>query len=206
MLILVTWTWRTQTEKVWHSSVVSTSSISCCHQRHTHEPVGRDSLSHRINIGPTITVYLEKSLDKKSSSSQILRLCAQWEHRLDSLPAQAGSDTHNQTTPQTHTYPAACSYHEDNCMVVYVYEKYAPIHTQQTRGIHPMLFQCWSTVFDAGPTLKQHRSGECIVLLGRVGLARCALPPVCAARRESANSYDSRPTQLQITPHWQVGL
>ena len=26
----------------------------------------------------------------------------------------------------------------------------------QTRGIHPMLFQCWSTVFDAGPTLKQH--------------------------------------------------
>ena len=66
MLILVTWTWRTQTEEVWHSSVVNTSSISCCHQRHTHEPVGRDSLSHRINIGPTITVYLEKSLDKKN--------------------------------------------------------------------------------------------------------------------------------------------
>ena len=46
--------------------------------------------------------------------------------------------------------------------------------------------------------------GECLVLLGRVVLARCALPPVCAARRESANSHDSRPTQLQITP--QVGL
>ena len=28
--------------------------------------------------------------------------------------------------------------------------------SQQTRGIHPMLFQYWSTVFDAGPTLKQH--------------------------------------------------
>ena len=28
--------------------------------------------------------------------------------------------------------------------------------TQHTRGIHPMLFQCWPTVFDAGPTLKQH--------------------------------------------------
>ena len=27
--------------------------------------------------------------------------------------------------------------------------------TQQTRGIHPMLFQCWPTVIDAGPTLKQ---------------------------------------------------
>ena len=28
--------------------------------------------------------------------------------------------------------------------------------TQQIRGIRPMLFQCWPTVFDAGPTLKQH--------------------------------------------------
>ena len=93
---------------------------------------------------------------------------------------------------------------EDNCVVVYVYEKYAPIQTKQTQGNHPMLFQCWSTVLDAGPTLKQHRSCECILFLGRVVLAGCALLPVCAARRESANSHDSRPTQLQITP--QVGL
>ena len=27
---------------------------------------------------------------------------------------------------------------------------------QQTRGIHSMLFQCWPSGFDAGPTLKQH--------------------------------------------------
>ena len=27
--------------------------------------------------------------------------------------------------------------------------------TQQTRGIHPMLFECSPTVFDAGLTLKQ---------------------------------------------------
>ena len=27
---------------------------------------------------------------------------------------------------------------------------------QQTRGIHPMPLQCWPTVFDAGPKLKQH--------------------------------------------------
>ena len=27
---------------------------------------------------------------------------------------------------------------------------------QQTRGIHPMLFQCWTNVEDGGPTLKQH--------------------------------------------------
>ena len=30
------------------------------------------------------------------------------------------------------------------------------VYTQQTRGIHPMLFQCWSSVEDDGPTLKQH--------------------------------------------------
>ena len=30
------------------------------------------------------------------------------------------------------------------------------VPSQQTRDIHPMLFQCWPIVFDAGPTLKQH--------------------------------------------------
>ena len=30
------------------------------------------------------------------------------------------------------------------------------IISQQTRDIHPLLYQCWPTVFDAGPTLKQH--------------------------------------------------
>ena len=34
----------------------------------------------------------------------------------------------------------------------------APVHgtVQQTRDIDPMLVQCWSTVYDAGPTLGQH--------------------------------------------------
>ena len=27
--------------------------------------------------------------------------------------------------------------------------------TQQTRDIEPLLVQCWSTVYDAGPTLNQ---------------------------------------------------
>ena len=27
---------------------------------------------------------------------------------------------------------------------------------QQTRGIEPMLFKRWATVYNAGPTLKQH--------------------------------------------------
>ena len=29
-------------------------------------------------------------------------------------------------------------------------------NTQKTRGIDPMLFQCWPAVIDAGPTFKQH--------------------------------------------------
>ena len=28
----------------------------------------------------------------------------------------------------------------------------------QTRGVQPTLLQCWPTVYDGGPTLKQHRS------------------------------------------------
>ena len=32
------------------------------------------------------------------------------------------------------------------------------------RGIHPMLFQCWASVCDAGPTLKQHRvNASCLL-------------------------------------------
>ena len=38
--------------------------------------------------------------------------------------------------------------------------------TQQIGGIHPMLFQCWASVEDGGPALKQHRmNASC--LLGR---------------------------------------
>ena len=33
---------------------------------------------------------------------------------------------------------------------------FAQTATQQTRGIRPMLFQCWASVEDVGPTLKQH--------------------------------------------------
>ena len=42
----------------------------------------------------------------KNSSSQILRLCAQWEHTLDSLPARVDSDTHtiHRQTPMPHVY------------------------------------------------------------------------------------------------------
>ena len=33
---------------------------------------------------------------------------------------------------------------------------FKPCISQQTRGIEPMLFECWATVYDAGLTLKQH--------------------------------------------------
>ena len=39
--------------------------------------------------------------------------------------------------------------------VIYLHCPPLPL-SQQTRDIHPMLFQCWPTVFDAGPTLIQH--------------------------------------------------
>ena len=38
--------------------------------------------------------------------------------------------------------------------------------SQQTRDIHPMLFQCWASVEDGGPTLKGH-SVNTSCLLGR---------------------------------------
>ena len=31
--------------------------------------------------------------------------------------------------------------------------------SQQTQGIHPMLFQCWLTVFDAGQTFNPYSAG-----------------------------------------------
>ena len=43
--------------------------------------------------------------------------------------------------------------------------------TQQTRDIRPMLFQCWASVTDAGPTLKQHRANvSCLTHSLDVGL------------------------------------
>ena len=48
---------------------------------------------------------------------------------------------------------------------------------QQTPGIHTMLFDCWPTVFDAGPTLKQHwvndlcLLGICLELVSNVFVA-----------------------------------
>ena len=55
--------------------------------------------------------------------------------------------------------------------------------TQQTRGIHLMLFQCWPTVFDAGPTLKQHWV-KALCLLGDVIYLSC--PTVTCFQSPSA--------------------
>ena len=158
MLILVTWTRRTQTERVWQSSVVNTSTTSCCHQRHTHEPVGGDrerlpfSQNEYLNIGPTITVHL-KMPDKNSSSSQILRFCAQWEHRLDSLPAQVGSDT--RTTRQHHR-PTPMPPHAA-IMWTAVWLIMCMKNTRQyTPGKHEAFIQCCFNVGPPSSTLAQH--------------------------------------------------
>ena len=36
--------------------------------------------------------------------------------------------------------------------------------SQQTRVIRPMLFQCWTSVEDAGPTLKRHWANSSCLL------------------------------------------
>ena len=64
-----------------------------------------------------------------------------------------------------------------------------------------MLFQYWSTVFDAGPTLKQHQVNA---VVGQGPRRARATSSLCRKAGIFANSHDSRPTQLQTTP--QVGL
>ena len=132
------------------SSVVNTSTTSCCHQRHTHEPVNCYSYIHSVR----------KAWDSLSHRKVYGGICV-WKIRAKTRPANTR--------------------HSPNAVLTVAH-----------------CLRRWPNIKTA--------SGECLVLFGRVVLARCALPSVCAARRESANSHDSRPrpTQLQITP--QVGL
>ena len=49
---------------------------------------------------------------------------------------------------------------------------------QQTRGAHPRLFQCWPSVFDAGPTLKQPWvNAQCLLRIA--GYAQTREPGTC---------------------------
>ena len=54
-------------------------------------------------------------------------------------------------------------------LTLYVPETVSPEIILEARGIHPMLFQCWPTVFDAGATLKT-ALGECPVFAGKPGV------------------------------------
>ena len=96
---------------------------------------------------------------------------------------------------QTHTYAAACMlHHVDSYMVaINLSKKYAPTHIPANMSHSPnavplLVHRLWRW-----PNIKT-ASGECLVLLVRLVLARRALRPVCAAGRESTNSHDSRPT------------
>ena len=55
--------------------------------------------------------------------------------------------------------------------------------SQQTRGLHPMLFQCRPTFFDAGTTLKQHCvNASCLLDVNRSLCApagRTRFPDIC---------------------------
>ena len=79
------------------------------------------------------------------------------------------------------------------------------VYFEQTRDIPPVLFQCWHTVFDTGPSLKQH--WVIVPSFLTAALCRCHFHPgarstrwheawcCCNAGPPSAwSSCDSRPT------------
>ena len=48
-------------------------------------------------------------------------------------------------------------------VLVFIVERFSE-HSQQTRGIEPILFYCWASVVDGGPTVKQHRlNASCLL-------------------------------------------
>ena len=50
--------------------------------------------------------------------------------------------------------------------------------SQQTPDIHLMLFQCWPTVFDAGPTLKQHCLNDpCLLTVSKLVFSGIVIIP-----------------------------
>ena len=74
---------------------------------------------------------------------------------------------------------------EETC---YLSENLEP--TQQTRDIDPMLDQCWSTVYDAGPTLIQHRV-DVSCLLGS-GVRKTARQAATSAKLHAPTNVDDR--------------
>ena len=63
--------------------------------------------------------------------------------------------------------------------------------SQQTRGIYSMLFQCWSSVEDGGPTLKQHWVNAPCLLGYSAGID---------FKRQNLTSTDVRFWRLKSTP------
>ena len=61
------------------------------------------------------------------------------------------------------------------------------VSSQQTRDVHPVLIQCWSSVFDAGPTLNQHWM-KVLCLLGCV-LEDCVLPGFSCCSKFKLKTY-----------------
>ena len=53
--------------------------------------------------------------------------------------------------------PTNCLRRWPNTTLTVGHAVYVAAAPKQTRAIHPILFQCWPNVFDAGPKLKQYR-------------------------------------------------
>ena len=85
-------------------------------------------------------------------------------------------------------------------------------NTQQTRGIDRMLFQCWASVEDGGPTLKEHRVNTPFLLESLVDPYHAAAKKpttLCSANTTRQPNADSKlvhrrrlwPSTIQ---HWTV--
>ena len=61
----------------------------------------------------------------------------------------------------------------------------------QTRNVEPMLVQCWSTVYDAGPTMNQHRLNVSLLVLQPVFFISYILCHCLPGRSRSSYGYSS---------------
>ena len=134
-----------------------------------------------MNIKPTITFYLNMPDKNSSSLSQIrdavpskntcLIVC---QLRSAQIHVGLGLQLDNTTDPHLcRRVQLSCGQLYGGIYVIEKTPQYTPANTRHSTNAVSMLvrrLRHWPSIKTA--------SGECLVLLGRVVLARCALPPV----------------------------
>ena len=88
---------------------------------------------------------------------------------------------------------------------------HAHVHTQQTRDIDPMLFQCRAIVFDVGPTIKQQWDNSSCLLgthtpHGMIPHALLASDRRESRRQSGACSFKISPTTRNLFVRFNTGI